>query len=307
MIAAGPSQLAPGAVDPALLEQLTRAGERLPDDVRERILDLGRAVAAPALIRLLEADTVAEEDAPGAGYAPIHAVALLDELRAYEAIEPMLRVLARCDALDILYSKLVFALQSLGPPVLEPALAAHAAAETGDRRMALEDVLAGLGVRDDRVLPILLGSLGRNVEHGAMLLAEYGDEAALPALGTALDACEPDRRGGFLANSNLIELEAAIQELGGTVTVDQERKLEEIRAARRAATEPLRRIGALADDEDVEDEEALDDVPDHAEERRRVLEQFAASQHAADPPNSGWIRASLGVRGRVPRHVLRRP
>jgi hypothetical protein len=204
MIVPAPNLSSSDSVEPALLNRLLHAGESLPDDARDRILGLGRAVAAPALVKLLETDALAETDAPGDGYAPIHAVALLEALRADEAIEPMLRVLARCDTFDVLYTRLVFALQSLGAPVLEPALAAHATAETEEQRIALEDVLAGLGIRDGRILRILIGSLGRTIQHGAMLLAKYGDEAALPALGAALDACELDRQGGFLANGDLI-------------------------------------------------------------------------------------------------------
>lgn len=286
MTTAGSTASPAGGVEPALLERLVHAGEQLPDDVRESFLRLDRAVAGPALVQLLECEPLADVNAAGGGYAPIHAVALLETLRTPEAIEPMLRVLAGCDALEILYSRLIFALQAFGAPALEPVLAAYAAAQTEDRRMALEDVLAGLRVRDDRILRRLLDALERAPEHGASLLAEYGDDAALPALAAALDACEPYRRGGFVANSALIELEAAIAALGGTFTPDQERKLEPLRAARRAAMDHK---GAAADGAD--DREGVLDGDDT---RAQVLEQFAASPHAAfDGVSDRWVELSL--------------
>ena len=103
-----------------VLAQLLDAGERLSESVAGAILRR-RSAVVPALIGILEDDELAREDAHGGGYGPIHAAKLLQQLEAAEAIEPMLRVLARCDLMDILYSTLVNALESLGAPVLEPA------------------------------------------------------------------------------------------------------------------------------------------------------------------------------------------
>ncbi len=197
-------------VDADLVGQLVSAGERLAESVAEQILRRGHAVI-PALIEILEDEELAQEDASGGGYAPIHAATILAELKAGDAIEPMLRVLARCDPMDILYSTLIHALESLGPRVLEPALAAHAVAESEDQRAAIVNVLSGLNVRVDRILSIPLKMLEGDVELGAGLLAEYGDPAALPHLSAALDGCEPDGRGGLLVNQEVIELEAAIR------------------------------------------------------------------------------------------------
>lgn len=125
------------------------------------------ARAIPALVEILEDDELAQSDAPGGGHVPIHAVTLLADLRATAAIEPMLRVLARCDAMEALYSPLVFALQSFGPLALEPALVSHAAARSKDQRMSAAEVLSGLHARDDRLFQILLRTLGEDVELGA--------------------------------------------------------------------------------------------------------------------------------------------
>src|SRR5918996_4833838 len=106
-----------------IVAQLVSAGESLSESVAGAIVRRGDEVI-PFLIEILEDEALAQEDAPGGGHAPIHAATILRDLNAPAAIEPMLRVLARCDSMDILYSVVIGALTSLGPPVLEPALAA---------------------------------------------------------------------------------------------------------------------------------------------------------------------------------------
>lgn len=271
-----------------LVAQLVGAGERLAESVTERILRSGRA-AIPALVHVLEDEALASSDAPGDGYAPIHAATILGQLEADEAIEPMFRVLARCDAMDILYSTLIHSLSSLGARVLEPALAAHASAGSDDQRAAIANVLSGLQVRDDRVLAILLRMLEGDVELGACLLAEYGDPAALPHLGAALDGCELDARGGLLVNQEVIELEAAIDELGGSLTEQQDRKLRDVKAARDKAGQPLLSIGAPEDDDEHDD---IDDG-EHEGERDDVIGRFSESPLAESAPGLDWIDLSL--------------
>jgi len=273
--------------DADLVAQLVGAGERLAESVTERIHRRGRETV-PALVEILKDEGLARDDAPGGGYAPVHAATLLGELEAGEAIEPMLRVLARCDPLDVLYGTLIHALESLGARVVEPALAAHASAESEDQRGAIANVLSGLGVRDDRILPILVRMLEENVELGAGLLAEYGDPAALPHLGAALDGCELDARGGLLVNQEVIELEAAIEELGGALTKEQEGKVRAVEAARDVALAPLLAIGASKDDDE-------DDVDDGELEREReeVIGRFSESPLAGGIPELRWIDLSL--------------
>lgn len=270
-----------------LLAQLASGGERLAVPVARAIRGLGRG-AIPALVEILEDEELAQSDAPGGGYAPIHAATMLRDLGAGEAIEPMFRILARCDPMDALYSALIDALESLGPPVLEPALAAHAAARSEDQRTAVAEVLSGLRVRDDRILPILLQALEEDVELGAGLLAEYGDPAALPHLTAALDACEVDPRGGLLVNQDVVELEAAIEDLGGSLSAGQQGKVRAVEAARNAARAPLPVIGAADDDDGDGGEGDLDGES----EREDVIRRFSESDHAG-ASDLGWVELSL--------------
>jgi hypothetical protein len=111
----------------SLARLLIEAGETLPPRLRERILTFGPEIVAP-LIAILEDEALFPEEAPGEGWAPIHAAELLGELRATEAVEPMLRRLAENGWDTLLSETILEALPGLGPAVLEPALAAHAAA-----------------------------------------------------------------------------------------------------------------------------------------------------------------------------------
>lgn len=257
------------------LNRLLAAGEHLPKEVARSIIHHGREVV-PALIEIVEDDALAQADGPGGGFPPIHAAELLGELKATEAIEPMLRTLSRCDSMAILYSTLIFALKALGPPVLEPALAAYEQAQSEGYRRALADVLSRLSVRDERILSVLLKTLKEDVLLGAGCLAEYGDPSALPHLSAALDVCELDPKGDVFANQEIIELDGAIEELGGKLTADQARK---VRAAR-SHWHPGE--GEAADRESAPD---LDEI----------LRRFEESAYAKGIPglSSGWIQMAL--------------
>jgi hypothetical protein len=83
--------LTSGPVDGAEIRRLLTQGRpTLVPAVRERILSSG-AEAIPILIEVLLDETLAMEDGPGKGYAPIHAARLLGERGATEAIEPLLK------------------------------------------------------------------------------------------------------------------------------------------------------------------------------------------------------------------------
>jgi hypothetical protein len=207
----------------SLVRQLIDTGERLPKELRRDILHLGDA-AVTALLEILEDETLAQIDSPGKGWAPIHAAELLGDLRAAIAVEPMLRTLALTDPLDILHDRMLSSLPKIGAPVVEPAL--RAAASADDEVLdSVAAVLAKVGLRDDRILDLLLAQL-RRAPGFAGNLAEYGDPRALPSLLEALDAFELDESGNPFANHALIEIRCAIEELGGALTAEQQLKCQ---------------------------------------------------------------------------------
>jgi hypothetical protein len=209
----------------ASVQRLLQAGERLRTSVREAILAHGGA-AVPALIAMVEDDDLSLEDAPGGGWAPVHAADLLGELQATEAIEPMLRVLAQTDAEEYLHSALIRSLSSLGAAVVEPALRTRADNTHPDTRHAIASILARVGVRDDRILATLLEELRADPVINAGALADYGDPQALPDLRRAFDDYVIDEEPSLLANQALVEIAEAIELLGGDLTAAQIEKLD---------------------------------------------------------------------------------
>jgi hypothetical protein len=180
------------------------------------------------LIDLLEDEELSWEESPGGGWAPVHAVELLGELGATEAIEPMLRQLVESDWESYLHDRLLVTLPKLGAGVAEPALAAHEAATDPEVRGSLCSVLAELGMRDERIYQALVEDFQRDPVLGAMHFAEYGDRRALPLLLAELDQYEPVEEGGPLANFGVADMVDAVEELGGKLTPELQAKVDGI-------------------------------------------------------------------------------
>lgn len=181
-------------------------------------------VVVPGPLAVLKRRYLWLEDAPGAGWAPFHAVELLGDSKAPEAVGAMLAVLKATGWNDLLHDAVIRVLPGLGAPVLEPALAAYARAhDDEDFRHGVTAVLSELGVRDDRVLALLLEQL-RAAPTRAGNLANYHDPKALKHLAQAFDAFELEQTTSPLASQALVELRDAIEQLGGGLTAAQEAK-----------------------------------------------------------------------------------
>jgi SEC-C motif len=190
------------ATDP--IAKLRSAGRSVSSKTRAEVLARGPAVI-PRLVDLLD-----EAD----GWAAIHAVDLLVDLKAAEAVGPMLRVLDEVDLDDELSSRVIIRLPELGSAVLEPALELLAASEDENTVWALCEVLAKLGVRDERVFGAVCKLFEDNEMLGAGLLADYGDERALPLVDRALADFEPDF-SELWGRGDLLDLLDARERLGG--------------------------------------------------------------------------------------------
>ena len=94
------------------------------DDLRHRIIAQGKAIV-PALLDVLNNEPLQLEDAPGEGWAPIHAVELLREMKATEAIQPMVLWMQKIESLCYLHDRLLQALISFGEVALQPVLVAY--------------------------------------------------------------------------------------------------------------------------------------------------------------------------------------
>jgi hypothetical protein len=224
----------------ALAALLTKVeAEDVPELLHKRIVHGGRAIIF-ALIDVLVDEDLQVEDGPGGGWAPIHAAKLLGELRATDAIEPLLDVLAMCDATAMLYDVATQALCQIGAAALEPTITAYPRARTEDVRLAFAEILANLGVKDDRILSILLGELLAD-PWAAGLLVDYGDTRALEHLSRALDECEPSEDETDSPDDQpIIEYADAIKSLGGSLTPSQQEKVDTVVRNRQSFREHLK-------------------------------------------------------------------
>jgi hypothetical protein len=126
-------------------------GQKLPADLQASVLELG-AAAVPPLLAIVEDDALAMEDAPGGGWPPYHAIALLAELKAEAAIEPLLRIIREAHWETIIHNSAAVSLPKIGVAVLGPAMAAlEAARDNADLFESLCFVVAKIGVQE--VLP----------------------------------------------------------------------------------------------------------------------------------------------------------
>ncbi len=223
-----------------IVRRLIHADECVPDDLHREIIVLGSA-AVPALLEILEDENLALLESPGNGWAPTNAARLLGELKPADAVEPLLRRLAATNWNDILHDQIIQSLPEIGAPVVEPALRAYAEDERDDVRYDVCAVLAEVGVQDDRVFEILIDQLQADPSRAGNL-AIYGDERAVPHLLEALDQYVIVESERPFANHALIELRAAIEDLGGTLTSEQQLKC---RRGREPAEVFQRKMNAL--------------------------------------------------------------
>lgn len=196
-------------------DQLRATKEKLPPDLREQILAL-HTDAVPALIEILNDEQLGTSESPAEGWPPIHAVDLLADLKAPEAIEPMLDVLVTSSWEEILHDRIVVRLSDLGCAVMEAALTALDDAEDPEAQHSLCCVLAKLGVRDDRIYKALCDLFDGDETLGAICFADYADERALPILASAIQCFEPDYDSpvGIIGLADLVD---AYETLGGAL------------------------------------------------------------------------------------------
>jgi SEC-C motif len=229
-------------MDADFVARLQTLGQELPRNVREEVVALG-AVAIRPLVELLRDETSWGEAGPGKGWAPIHAVDLLADLKAADAIEPMLHALVHTEWIDILHDRIIQRLPEFGAPVLEPALALLGRTTEQDARHSLCDVLAKLGVRDDRIFRALCNVFAANKVWGAMAFYDYGDPAALPLLAEAIERFRPNFKS-LTYESDLVELVEAHEHLGGVLPDEVQARVDgwfaRWDAMRRQLFEPLR-------------------------------------------------------------------
>lgn len=109
-------------------------------------------------------------------------IALFRYWKAPEAVPFLIRYIKQ--APEDIPDEVIETLVALGQPALEPLVRLY---QELDKSQSGEVafILANLGIRDDRILRLLLDRLEYDVSDGAFLLGLYGDPAARPALERA--------------------------------------------------------------------------------------------------------------------------
>lgn len=214
-----------------LIEQLFTVGEELPQALHDAILAEGAPIA-PALRALLDDEELLAEDARGGGWAPIHAMQLLAELRDEESVPLLVAILADSDPEEEAWTAALDALATLDGAVLEPCLQVYAESDDDpDLQRSVVAVLCELSVKDERVFAILAERFVRcdnDLLMATTALAQYGDPRALPLLTEMLDAADSNEELS-LDIEELDEIAAAIAGFGGTLTPAQEALLADAR------------------------------------------------------------------------------
>ena len=230
-----------------LEEQLVQAGDKLPDDLRDFILAQGEAIV-PALVEVLNNEPLQMEDAPGGGWAPIHAVDLLGQMQAVAAIPSMVMWIQEIDSLSYLHDRLLQALIAFGEEALQPVIAAYGETTLLEERQSLCSILSESAVKNDTIFDILLRQMKEDVEFGTICLTRYGDTRALPHFQQSLDKYEvSNNTENPIADQVVIELCGAIEDMGGRLTPSQQRKLDQVDAHRAMFR---RRLNALSSGRD---------------------------------------------------------
>jgi hypothetical protein len=185
----------------------------------------------PALLARLAAALADAQAAPEGALCP--AVDLLGALGDAPAVPILLRCLAHDDRGAGLAPPAAAALRTLGPAARKGGLAASAMTPHAAFRDRLAGGLSRCGVHDERGDACRVETRQRTPELGATDLAAYGEARALDVLAHAVDTLPLRDEASPLAHHVFIELRAALEDLGGQLTVAQHRKFEAADTARR--------------------------------------------------------------------------
>ncbi len=236
--------------DPAALRRITQFlaanGTKLGRRARAVVDEYGDD-AVPLLIALACDRDLADEEALGGGYVPVHAVTLLGERGDVLALGPLLELVERLELDAILYGACLDALGKFGAALVEPALALHARTERPDTRTAMAEALSDCGVKDDRILRVLCERLARDPEVAVTALAAYGDPAALPRIYDAMRDYLAAPREVILGIGGINTFTRALDLLGGTMPPDLEAAAAAQRARQKQGREQLLKETGFAD------------------------------------------------------------
>ncbi len=212
------------------------AGGRLPGGPRiehelYRQVEADGEAAVPWLVELVRDRALLAETAPGGGLAPIRAARLLGFLRQEAAIAEVVGLFADLDLEDPRRPSVVGAFRRFGASGTAFVVAFWRRLPFGEERFDLAWLLAWAGRRGAGVFDVLLAELEEHPVAGSLLLAEYGDDRALPYLEAAALALDEDPRHASASRKAARDLFRAMRYLGGRVSEACFDKLDRLKEA----------------------------------------------------------------------------
>ncbi len=156
-----------------------------------------RATIIPHLINMAKDKRYWWDDGPGAGWGAILAVRLLGELRAAQAVDALIDVVAESDEEDIIHDAAVFSLMNIGRVARSSVQAYLRYGKDGERLTVLAEVLGHVGQRNSEDFALLqraweIAKWEQKRRIVALAFGDLGDRRAIPLLQEALDDPQAD-------------------------------------------------------------------------------------------------------------------
>ncbi len=184
-----------------LIDRLYEGEDALTRDL-EKAFAARRDEAIPLLMELAEDEELWREESPGQGWVPIHAVELLGNLRAQEAVPTLIDIIAASEPADIIQNQAMFALEKIGAPAAPAVLDTIHYTRDRDLKADLATILGKVG-RGRADTFDTLAALYKELKWDEFRIfavagmADLGDRRAIPILEQALtdpELSEMDRR-----------------------------------------------------------------------------------------------------------------
>ncbi len=203
------------------------SGQDLPEEHRDAILEAGSEVVDD-LTTILEDRALWDDEAPGEGWAPIHAAELLGEIGDPDALPALYRVLRIIDPDAVLDDAIEDSIVAFGEDAIKPGRAALKS-WNDVFLIDLAHVFARLDIRKKSVFQVLLKFFIKDPEHGAPLLGAYGDPAGRDAIEVVLDRYVIAASEDADQADTIVALADAYEALGGKLTGDAKKTARAIR------------------------------------------------------------------------------
>ncbi len=210
-IAALDEELAVGDQLESLIDRLYNGEDALTQDL-EQAFAARRDQAIPLLIDLAEDLELWDEESPGEGWVPIHAVELLGKLKAREAVPTLIDTIAASESGEIIRDQAMFALEAIGAPAAPAVLDTLRYSRNRELKADLASILGKIGRGRAGTFDALV-KLYKELKWGesriftVMGMADLGDRRAIPILEQALT--DP-----ALPKWDRDEVNGALEELG---------------------------------------------------------------------------------------------